>query len=140
MSPVSFTARTDSLLSQAEAICARRGTRLTALRRHVLGLVLDSPKPAGAYDMLDQLRPQHFASLTAMLDVESVLENMSHSGARQLSQVAAFSHAVQPVCVAFTGPAIIAHLSCFPHNPVTSWAASKSHYGFLQYSCTLSDD
>ena len=89
---------------------------------------------------LDQLRPQHFASLTAMLDVESVLENMSHSGARQLSQVAAFSHAVQPVCVAFNGPAIIAHLSCFPHNPVTSWAASKSHYGFLQYSCTLSDD
>ena len=25
----------------------------------MLGLVLDSPKPAGAYDMLDQLRPHH---------------------------------------------------------------------------------
>ena len=38
---------------------------------------------------LDQLQPQHFASLTAMLDEDTVLENMSQSGARQLSQVTA---------------------------------------------------
>ena len=54
-----FTAGTTTLLGHAEAVCARRGTRLTELRRHVLGLVLDSPRPAGAYDMLEQLRHHH---------------------------------------------------------------------------------
>jgi Fur family zinc uptake transcriptional regulator len=56
---VTFSPRTSGLLAQAEAICVDRGARLTGLRRHVLGLVLDAPKPAGAYDMLDQLRPHH---------------------------------------------------------------------------------
>ena len=54
-----FTRRTVGLLSQAEAICSGRGTRLTGLRRQVLGLVLDSPKPAGAYDLLERLRARH---------------------------------------------------------------------------------
>lgn len=54
---------------------------------------------------LDQLQPQHFASLTAMLDEEAVLDNMSLSGARQLFQVAACcylacsSHALQALHV-----------------------------------------
>jgi Fur family zinc uptake transcriptional regulator len=30
--------------------------RLTELRREVLGLILDSPAPVGAYDLLDRLR------------------------------------------------------------------------------------
>ena len=55
----SFTRETTALLDRAEAICERRGSRLTELRRHVLGLVLDSPKPTGAYDMLDKLRQNH---------------------------------------------------------------------------------
>ena len=55
----SFTLETTSLLDRAETICERRGSRLTELRRHVLGLVLDSPKPTGAYDMLDRLRQNH---------------------------------------------------------------------------------
>ena len=55
----SFTPETTTLLDRAETICDRRGARLTDLRRHVLGLVLDSPKPAGAYDMLDMLRKHH---------------------------------------------------------------------------------
>ncbi len=59
MSKVSFTPETTALLDRAEAICGRRGARLTELRRHVLGLVLDSPRPAGAYDMLDRLRENH---------------------------------------------------------------------------------
>ncbi len=54
-----FSGRTTALLAQAAAICAARGVRLTELRRHVLGLVLDSQRPAGAYDMLEQLRPHH---------------------------------------------------------------------------------
>ena len=47
------------LLSQASQACERRGTQLTELRRKVLGLVLDSDKPAGAYDLLDRLRAHH---------------------------------------------------------------------------------
>ena len=47
------------MLDRAEAICNRRGSKLTELRRHVLGLVLDSPKPTGAYDLLEKLRQNH---------------------------------------------------------------------------------
>ena len=54
-----FSTATTRLLDRAAAICERRGARLTTLRRQVLGLVLDSAKPAGAYDLLDRLRPQH---------------------------------------------------------------------------------
>lgn len=39
-------------LSEADALCARQGLRLTALRRRVLELVWQSHKPLGAYDIL----------------------------------------------------------------------------------------
>lgn len=52
----SFSQTTLALLEQAAQRCARRGARLTTLRRHVLGLVLESPQPSGAYDLLDRLR------------------------------------------------------------------------------------
>ena len=54
-----FSSRTDALLSQARVLCDRRGAQLTELRRKVLGLVLESPRPSGAYDLLDQLRAHH---------------------------------------------------------------------------------
>lgn len=44
----------DSLL-QAEALCEKRGGRLTPLRKKVLTLLLQSPGPAKAYDLLAQL-------------------------------------------------------------------------------------
>ncbi len=44
----------DALL-KAEAICARRGARLTPIRRSVLGLVWESHSPVGAYDILERL-------------------------------------------------------------------------------------
>ncbi len=59
MPQASFTSKTTALLDRAEDVCERRGARLTELRRHVLGLVLDSPTPSGAYDMLDRLRQHH---------------------------------------------------------------------------------
>jgi Fur family zinc uptake transcriptional regulator len=59
LTKVSFSPETTGLLGRAEAICDRRGVRLTDVRRHVLGLVLESPRPAGAYDMLDRLRQHH---------------------------------------------------------------------------------
>jgi Fur family zinc uptake transcriptional regulator len=51
-----FSAHTATLLEQAAAACAKRGTRLTELRREVLGLILEAPGPTGAYDLLDRLR------------------------------------------------------------------------------------
>lgn len=40
---------------QAEAICARRGQRLTPIRRQVLEALLGSHKPLGAYEIIDVL-------------------------------------------------------------------------------------
>jgi Fur family zinc uptake transcriptional regulator len=42
-------------LGEAERLCARRGARLTALRKRVLALVWTSHSPVGAYDILDRL-------------------------------------------------------------------------------------
>lgn len=44
-----------SALAEAEALCAKQGTRLTALRKRVLELVWASHKPLGAYDILGVL-------------------------------------------------------------------------------------
>lgn len=51
-----FSRRTEGLLDRAEAVCLHRGANLTELRRHVLGLILDSASPTGAYELLDRLR------------------------------------------------------------------------------------
>ena len=59
MTSAEFTPRTAALLERVGAVCDRRGVRLTELRRQVLGLVLDSAKPSGAYDLLEKLRPHH---------------------------------------------------------------------------------
>jgi Fur family zinc uptake transcriptional regulator len=46
-------------LARAEQICARRGARLTDIRRNVLRLILESREPVGAYALLDALRARH---------------------------------------------------------------------------------
>ena len=51
-----FSPRIEALLARAGAICESRGAKLTDLRRHVLGLILDNVAPTGAYDLLDRLR------------------------------------------------------------------------------------
>ena len=56
MSAAAFSPRTEDLLDRADAICAGRGAKLTALRRDVLGLILDADTPVGAYELLDRLR------------------------------------------------------------------------------------
>jgi Fur family zinc uptake transcriptional regulator len=45
-------------LTEADALCAKNGQRLTALRRRVLELVWQSHKPLGAYDILAVLSEQ----------------------------------------------------------------------------------
>ena len=51
-----FSPHTDTLLDRASAICQAHGGRLTDLRRQVLGLILDSEAPTGAYELLDRLK------------------------------------------------------------------------------------
>jgi Fur family zinc uptake transcriptional regulator len=51
-----FSAATEASLDRADRICARRGVRLTDIRRDVLGLILEAGGPAGAYDLLDRLK------------------------------------------------------------------------------------
>lgn len=48
-----------SRLARAEAHCARRGYRLTNLRRDVLRLLLEADRALGAYELLDALRRTH---------------------------------------------------------------------------------
>lgn len=48
----------DSALAAAEDACARRGARLTALRRRVLELVWGGHGPVGAYALLSALREE----------------------------------------------------------------------------------
>ena len=40
-------------LTHAEALCAKRGERLTPMRRHVLEVLARSHKPLGAYEIID---------------------------------------------------------------------------------------
>ena len=42
-------------MAQAEALCGRRGLRLTAIRRDVLGVLYATHQPLGAYDIADRL-------------------------------------------------------------------------------------
>ena len=46
-------------METADALCARRGVRLTKLRRRVLELVWTSHAPIGAYDVLRRLSQEH---------------------------------------------------------------------------------
>jgi Fur family zinc uptake transcriptional regulator len=51
-----FSRGTEASLTRAAALCTSRGARLTDLRRQVLGLILESTAPAGAYDLLERLK------------------------------------------------------------------------------------
>ncbi|CAH2604118.1 Zinc uptake regulation protein [Rhodovastum atsumiense] len=54
--PGAFSARTTALLDRAARLCEERGAKLTDLRRDVLGLILETEAPTGAYELLDRLR------------------------------------------------------------------------------------
>lgn len=46
-------------LTRAEQLCRNRGSRLTPQRREVLSIIHASPRPLGAYDILEVMRHQH---------------------------------------------------------------------------------
>ena len=65
-------------LAEAEALCARQGVRLTALRKRVLELVWTSHKPLGAYDILGVLSEEdgrRAAPPTVYRALDFLLEN-----------------------------------------------------------------
>ncbi|QCO01712.1 Fur family transcriptional regulator [Azospirillum argentinense] len=66
-------------LTRADALCAERGARLTALRRQVLELVWNSHKPRGAYAILEDLS-QREGKATAPLTVYRALEFLVEHG------------------------------------------------------------
>ncbi len=85
---------TAALLDRAEALCERRGVRLTGLRRQVLGLILDSDAPTGAYDLLDKLRAQRAGA--APPTVYRALEFLREQGfVHRLERLAAFVGCVE---------------------------------------------
>ena len=49
-------------LARAEALCTRRGLRLTPIRREVLEALLATHRPLGAYDIADRLAERKAAS------------------------------------------------------------------------------
>ena len=49
---------TADLVTRAERICARRGSRLTAQRRDVLACVAQSHAAAGAYEIIERMAAQ----------------------------------------------------------------------------------
>ena len=49
---------TAAILDRAAESCARRGARLTEIRRRVLALVLEARGPLGAYALLDRLKAE----------------------------------------------------------------------------------
>ncbi|WP_447587899.1 Fur family transcriptional regulator [Aquipseudomonas campi] len=68
----------NSALADADAICAKLGVRLTALRKRVLELVWQSHKPLGAYDILGVLSEEdgrRAAPPTVYRALDFLLEN-----------------------------------------------------------------
>jgi Fur family zinc uptake transcriptional regulator len=64
-------------MASAEAICAERGQRLTPIRRDVLGALLASHKPLGAYEIMELLSPRgpRPAPITVYRALDFLLEN-----------------------------------------------------------------
>jgi Fur family zinc uptake transcriptional regulator len=65
-------------MAVAEAVCAERGQRLTPIRRRVLGALLASHKPLGAYEIIDRLAPK--GPRSAPITVYRALEFLRQHG------------------------------------------------------------
>lgn len=67
---------TNEVLARAEVLCRNRGVRLTAQRRRVLEILCASPRPLGAYEILDAMRegPRALAPPTVYRALDFLLE------------------------------------------------------------------
>src|SRR5215510_3376447 len=64
-------------MAMAEAVCIERGQRLTPIRRKVLGALLGSHRPLGAYEIIERIAPgaARPAPITAYRALEFLREN-----------------------------------------------------------------
>ncbi|GBQ63231.1 Fur family transcriptional regulator [Ameyamaea chiangmaiensis NBRC 103196] len=94
---VAFSPRIERLLDQASSVCAERGSRLTDIRRLVLGLVLDRGRPSGAYELLDRLRENNrgAAPPTVYRALDFLLEQGLVHRIERLSAFVACTHALE---------------------------------------------
>ena len=65
-------------MAVAEASCVERGARLTPIRREVLGALLASHQPLGAYDIMERLSPA--GARPAPITVYRALEFLRENG------------------------------------------------------------
>ncbi len=82
-------------LGLAEAACAARGARLTALRRSVLELLLRAAAPVGAYELLARLRDTRAGA--APPSVYRALDFLIEQGlVHRVERLGAFVSCVEP--------------------------------------------
>jgi Fur family zinc uptake transcriptional regulator len=82
-------------LAAAEVLCAKRGVRLTAIRKRVLELVWASHQPLGAYAILDKLTNEGHkpAPPTVYRALEFLLE---HGLIHRIASLNAFLGCIHP--------------------------------------------
>ena len=76
-------------IERAAGICARRGARLTPIRRRVLELVWSSHAPIGAYDILARMEPGGRSNAPATV-YRALDFLMAHGFVHRLSSLNAF--------------------------------------------------
>src|SRR5438876_9945644 len=75
-------------IAHAEAVCAKRSQKFTPIRRQVLGALLSSHRPLGAYEVIDELaksmpRP---APITVYRALDFLMENGLRSEERRVGK------------------------------------------------------
>ena len=64
-------------LAKAELVCQERGLRFTEIRKFILRLIWDNPKPSKAYDLLDEVSKMNYSAKppTVYRALDFLLEN-----------------------------------------------------------------
>jgi len=86
----------DQAMELAEALCARRGARLTALRKRVLALVWRSHNPVGAYELLDSLKNEDKRSAAPPTVYRALDFLLEHGFIHKLESINAYIGCHQP--------------------------------------------
>jgi Fur family zinc uptake transcriptional regulator len=112
-SPSSVHSYVQSVLNRAETLCQQRGVRWTALRRRVLEIILSSPHPLGAYEILDVLQqekghtapPTVYRALGFLLE-QNLVHRVSSLGAYLGCHYPQYSHKAQFMICRYCGEVI----------------------------------
>ncbi len=83
-------------INYAKQRCNERGIRFTPLREQVFRLILQAPKPIGAYELLAQLQKNHEKPLAPPTIYRSLDFLLMHGFIHQLSSTNAFFACCQP--------------------------------------------